>query len=354
MAKRNSLTEKKGVDGAPRSGLPLLVLLLLPISLAALIGLLVYGKPLLLPLALALGLQVLLAPLLELLHRSLRLPRSIGLLLVFSAAVGLALLLAAWGLSGAKGLMKELPSLQATAQARVEQAVVWAEGQGLPSPDLAELRTSFDKQVAKVFSWASQALTGSLRLLGTTLLILFFLLLDTARRPGQDAGASAAVRRYLLVKTGASVLTGLATFAVLAALGVPKPAALGFATFALNYIPYAGSMVAVALVVPVVLGSGGDLSQLVAAVGACTALQVAIGSVMEPRVMGQALAMPPVAVLLSLVAWSLLWGAPGALVALPATVALRGWISEHPQLKAAILQAVGGLDWLKGGAAGKS
>ena len=57
--------------------------------------------------------------------------------------------------------------------------------------------------------------------------------------------------------------------------------------------------------------------------GLYTVLNVLIGNVLEPRVLGRALGLSPLVVLLSMIFWGWLWGPLGALLAVPLTMAAK-------------------------------
>ena len=48
-----------------------------------------------------------------------------------------------------------------------------------------------------------------------------------------------------------------------------------------------------------------------------TAIQVTIGNIITPKVVGDRLGVSPVMILLSLLLWSMIWGIPGALLSTP-------------------------------------
>jgi AI-2 transport protein TqsA len=321
---------------APTHQQRLLILLLLPLAACALLALLYFGKPLLLPFALALGLQVLLSPLVKLAQRRLRLPRFLAGSLAFCLAAGLLAGLLIGATARLSELLKDLPAMQAAYSERLEALRTWTSGQPLGTP-LADLLQSVLPQVLQqTLSGAYQAVANSFQLAGTTLLMLFFLLIKPERAfsnaPGNAVRITESVQRYLLIKTLSSALTGAATYILLALLGVRWAGLLALAAFGLNYIPYLGAMVALLLPLPVVLASGGGVADLALVLGLTLTAQVAIGSLLEPRWMGQVLDMHPVLVLMALLAWGALWGVPGAVVALPATVVVRGWLRAQPGL----------------------
>ncbi|MFC2593625.1 MAG: AI-2E family transporter, partial [Fretibacterium sp.] len=48
-----------------------------------------------------------------------------------------------------------------------------------------------------------------------------------------------------------------------------------------------------------------------------TAIQITIGNVITPKVVGDRLGLSPVVILLSLLLWGTIWGIPGALLSVP-------------------------------------
>jgi AI-2 transport protein TqsA len=52
-------------------------------------------------------------------------------------------------------------------------------------------------------------------------------------------------------------------------------------------------------------------------------IQFTIGSVLEPKVMGDTLGLHPVVVLMSLIFWGILWGFAGMLLAIPMTASAK-------------------------------
>ncbi|MGE0142755.1 MAG: AI-2E family transporter, partial [Planctomycetota bacterium] len=121
-----------------------------------------------------------------------------------------------------------------------------------------------------------------------------------------------------------SVLTALIVGSILFFLGVPLALAFAFLVFVLNFVPNVGSMIATVLPIPILLGSdqiSGATTALAIALPA--AVQMLIGQLLEPKLMGRSLDLHPVAVLLGLVFWGMLWGLVGVLLAVPMTSAIK-------------------------------
>ena len=130
------------------------------------------------------------------------------------------------------------------------------------------------------------------------------------------------IRRYMLIRTLASVLTGVAVFVFTLAIGLDLAIAWGVISFVLNYIPYLGPLIAV--VFPVLFASAQFESWQMAVIifGGLYAIQFLIGNYLEPMVAGRALAISPFVMLVAFFFWGFLWAIPGAFIGLPVTIAL--------------------------------
>ena len=130
-----------------------------------------------------------------------------------------------------------------------------------------------------------------------------------------------AFRRYVWVKTLTSALTGVVTWLAALAFGLPLAWVWGFLAFLLEYVPSVGSALAVVPPTLMALAEGG-LTKAAAVLLVIGGLQVFFGNVVDPRLEGKMMSLSPFGVLLSIVFWGWLWGAAGALLAVPLTVAV--------------------------------
>ncbi|WP_366658278.1 AI-2E family transporter [Fodinicurvata sp. EGI_FJ10296] len=143
---------------------------------------------------------------------------------------------------------------------------------------------------------------------------------EVVRGVVQSIGSS--IRRYILVKTIVSSLTGLLTYAALKSIGVDFAETWGLLAFLLNFIPNIGSIIAS------VLPTLASMVQfeiwtpvLVVFLGLGT-LQFVIGNIVEPMLMGRTLNLSSFAIILSLTFWGAVWGIVGMFLAVPITVML--------------------------------
>jgi AI-2 transport protein TqsA len=161
----------------------------------------------------------------------------------------------------------------------------------------------------------------------TVLIFMLFLLMGESKLSSVSGGiwhvVAKNIRSYIVTKTFLSVATGVAFGGVLWMFQVPFAFLFGMLAFLLHYIPHIGPIVAGLLPVPLILlyPEMGVLSKvLVILIG--WAVQIVSGNVIEPLVMGESFEMHPVAVMLALMFWGMIWGVAGMFLSVPITAAI--------------------------------
>lgn len=154
------------------------------------------------------------------------------------------------------------------------------------------------------------------------------------------------VGRYLAVKTMINVVLGVASYGIMLVAGVEFAVFWAIVIGLLNYIPYIGSLIGVALPVAMAVAQFGELEPVLALLVALVAAQVTMGNVIEPLVMGRSLNLSPYVILVGLTAWSSLWGVAGAIVSVPITAVMVIVLSEFDATRpvAVLLSKDGRLD----------
>lgn len=144
-----------------------------------------------------------------------------------------------------------------------------------------------------------------------------------------------SIRSYLSIKTMVSLLTGILITIYLYIIGVDYAILWGVIAFMLNYIPNIGSIIAAVptmLLALVQLGFGG---MIWTAVG-YLAVNLIIGNIVEPKVMGKGLGLSTLVVFLSLVFWGFIFGSVGMFLSVPLTMTIKiilesdkntGWVA---------------------------
>ena len=130
------------------------------------------------------------------------------------------------------------------------------------------------------------------------------------------------IRKYMLIRTFASIATGSAVFAYSLSVGLDLAIAWGVISFVLNYIPYIGTLVAIVLPVIFSTVQFESWEMPVIVFGGLFIIQFVIGNYLEPMIAGKALSVSPFAMLVAFFFWGFLWGMPGAFIGLPMTIGL--------------------------------
>lgn len=112
---------------------------------------------------------------------------------------------------------------------------------------------------------------------------------------------------YLVIKTAISLATGMIVWIFLAIIDVRFAFIWGLLAFLLNFIPNIGSVIAAvpSLITALLFNGFGDA--LVVA-GGFVLINLVIGNILEPRVMGRGLGLSTLVVFLSLIFWGGCWG----------------------------------------------
>jgi predicted PurR-regulated permease PerM len=128
-----------------------------------------------------------------------------------------------------------------------------------------------------------------------------------------------SIRKYVYLKSLVSLLTGVLSYIVMASFGLDFPFLWAFLIFIFNFIPYVGSLVATLLPTLFALVQFGSPLMAGLIFVSVEAIQVLVGSYLEPRWMGKGLNLSPLVVILSLSFWGSLWGVLGMMLSVPIT-----------------------------------
>jgi AI-2 transport protein TqsA len=130
------------------------------------------------------------------------------------------------------------------------------------------------------------------------------------------------------LKTFVSAVVAIASWIIIRLIGIDFAEFWAVLIFIFNFIPYVGSFVAVLLPVLLTLVQFGAPGPFLVALVGLTGVQMVVGNFVEPRLMGNSLNLSPIVILLSLAAWSALWGVVGAFLCVPITVVMLIVFSE--------------------------
>jgi len=141
-----------------------------------------------------------------------------------------------------------------------------------------------------------------------------------------------AISNYLFFTTLVNLGLGVLVAAGLFFLGVPNAAMWGACAALLNYIPYFGPYVGIALVGIVGVLTFPTLGRGLLPAGWYILLHLLESNFVTPVFVGRKCLLNPVAIFVSLLFWTWLWGVPGAWLAVPVLVGIKVVCERTPSL----------------------
>ncbi|MDR1731263.1 MAG: AI-2E family transporter [Synergistaceae bacterium] len=148
------------------------------------------------------------------------------------------------------------------------------------------------------------------------------------------SSVSNQISRYLGTLTLISLATGACAWLALECIGVELAAGWGVLTFLLNFIPTVGSIIAtIPPVLMAILQFSPGFFKPILVLLSLGAIQITIGNVITPKVVGDRLGLSPVVILLSLLLWGAIWGIPGALLSVPIASIMKIVCENFPSLR---------------------
>jgi predicted PurR-regulated permease PerM len=314
------------------------------------IGALYLGRELCIPLALALVLNALLRPVVRSLER-LRVSTavsatlvSLGLLgglvagggaLVHPVRVWVSQLPATFEAAGRK-LAPARQSLEQVSQATHALGEPSGAPPAAPGPQAPPAPPAVPPFLVQLFGTTAALVAG----LAEVLLLLYLLLAsgdlflrklvevlpmfrDKRTAVAVTEQVQQAVTRYivatLMINGGQGVVVGLALWG----LGMPSPWLWGGLTVVLEFIPYLGAAGMLILLTATAFSQFDALGRILLIPGTYLVIASLQNNLVSPLVYGQRLKLNPVAVLLGVLFWWLLWGVAGAFLAVPFLATLK-------------------------------
>lgn len=240
-----------------------------------------------------------------------------------------------------------MPEYQARLSTVITGFIRWL---GTYDIDLSDSGISEALNPSLILNFANSFMSGLGNVLSNLLLIMFtvfFMLLESRHLPVKlqeiDKTNSGALlekcttildstKQYIALKTLTSLLTGVLITIGLSLIGLDFASLWGFLAFVLNFIPNIGSILAAA---PAVLLACLQLApiEIALVIGLYLLVNMVIGNVIEPTVMGQKVGLSTLAVFLSLIFWGWLLGPAGMLLSIPLTMVIKYTAQANDQTR---------------------
>ncbi len=335
------MTEENKTVSAPREGgvdiyRKINTACLILIAVVSLVTALIYTRSILIPLVISIFIYTMITPLIRYLRFRMKFPR--WLAIIISATIVLVpLVLAVIFISNSiSNFVQTFSIYQAKLLESFNKLADLIRSYKIPLPDeMLELKSlqamltgpssvNFLKGVGsnavKVISYFSMVV-----------IFVFFMLLGSGRAKITNTVIKEIqnkISAYLYIHIIVSIFTGICVGVVYFSVGLELSLMFIVCTIVLNFIPNVGSIIAVLLPMPIALIQFGPTTSfwLVLIIPAC--MQFVIGSIMEPKLLGGGMDLHPVTIIGSLVFWALVWGVPGAFLAVPMTAAVRIILSK--------------------------
>ena len=271
-----------------------------------------------------------------------RVPYGIAVAVVGTATAGALVGLVFMGLHWQQEFAERLPSYREQTRVSIDAIQSWLDGVGLGEAVEQALEPSN-------MQWFLPASTRSFRIVSATIFVLVFvgfLLpelsgLSTKLRavygpddPRIPAFRSVARRLmgYFRIKSVSSFVTGVLAGLICFVFDVDYPVLWGIVAFFFNFAPTVGSLVAA--VPPVLLAllmQGWQTAAFVA--GGYLVINIVIGAIIEPKLLGDHMNLSPLAVLMSLLFWGWVWGAGGVILAVPITMVIKNVLASTGEMR---------------------
>jgi predicted PurR-regulated permease PerM len=146
----------------------------------------------------------------------------------------------------------------------------------------------------------------------------------------RDMGNS--VSSYLFTVTTINIGLGIVTGVALAALGMPFAVLLGFGIALLNFVLIIGPILVIAATAILSLATFNDWELILAAPGIVLALHLIESQFVSPWLIGRRLEISPISVFAAIALLGWMWGAVGAMVAVPILILLYTFGKHIPAL----------------------
>jgi predicted PurR-regulated permease PerM len=266
-------------------------------------------------------------------------PAWVALLAALAVYVGVLAVAGLCLLVGMAGLLRDLPALQTQLADFLAGVAEATGGPGTPPPVDAS-------DVADAVRSVASSVLGTLSVLGYSVIVAAYLLLEAPRAPerlrhafgpatetvARGSALALRLRRYVVARTVLGAIAAILDVVLLLILGIPSALLWGVLSFLLSFVPNVGFILA--LIPPTVLAliTGGPLLAL-AVIAGYTIINVALDYVIQPRFVGASVDLAAVVVTVCLLFWAIVLGPAGALLAVPLTIVVAAICDAYPETR---------------------
>ncbi|MCR5506803.1 MAG: AI-2E family transporter [bacterium] len=208
-----------------------------------------------------------------------------------------------------------------------------------------------DIDIAKIINSIVQGVAGFVQSSMMVFIYLFFILLEeksfskkipqifSSKKKEKDAKALfekvySKIEVYVSVKMFTSLLTGILTYIVMKSVHLDFAVFWAILIFLFNFIPTIGSIISSTFPILLsILQFNGDLLSISVVTIGIVSIQLLIGNIIDPKIMGRRLNLSPLVLILSLVFWGSMWGVVGMFLCVPIMIILTIVLLQFPSTK---------------------
>ena len=215
--------------------------------------------------------------------------------------------------------------------------------QGIEAQEIDEAISNFDlRNLTGLATSLANTITGLTTTMLFLLTVMIFLVMDAGGFKGRLSAihrhkpdvADALVdfgyrvRKYWIVSTVFGIIVAVIDYFALVWLGVPLAMTFGLLAFVTNYIPNIGFVLGLIPPAFIALLSGG-VSTMIWVIAIYCVANFVIQSIFQPKFTGDAVGINATTAFLSLVFWAYVFGALGALLAIPCTLLVKSLLIDR-------------------------
>ncbi len=299
---------------------------LLILAGTALTWILIYAKTILMPFIIAVFFSIVLNTLATWMKRKWRLPYTAGVILgvvLFLGLAALSIVFVSNSISSfVEGANIYASKLDATIAwfLEVAQKVGFKVNSEFLSDTLARLPLF---NMARSMGGTLMSLVSNIMLVSLFLIFLFMGRAAANEKTTLATSIEKQISYYLIIKISVSLLAGITTWLILTVTGTELAGMFAVLTFVLNFIPNIGPFIATALPMPVLFLQYGFDWHIIVVASLLIAAHFVIGNILETKWLGKGMDLNPIVVIACLIFWALVWGAMGALLAVPLTSIIK-------------------------------
>jgi predicted PurR-regulated permease PerM len=326
-------------------------------------AILYFGRDILIPVALAVLLSILLAPVVRGLQR-IRFPKAVAVLITVVLAFSIVAVISGLVASTLTNLAADLPRYESSLREKAQNLKSMTTGGGTlerAANVLKDLRAELEVTPPEAAATEPEAkpipvevheavgpfdsiltvlgvLVHPMTQFGIVVLMVCFILIyreDLRDRMIRLAGTSDIHRtttamdeagkrlsRLFATQLAINAATGVIIGAALFLLGIPGALLWGVLVTVLRFIPYVGTFLTSVFPIIIAVAVGKDWTLALLTLVTVVGVETVVGQVLEPLFFGKSTGVSPVAVVAAAAFWTAIWGPIGLILATPITIVL--------------------------------